>query len=248
MNEQPTGGDGPYVDHPVLADLPRGVRQRIAEQVALNRKIGAIKTLRDHRDMSLTDAKDVIDGLSPPGPTRSAHPGTQARAATLASGKIDKAGTTLTLYRDGTFTTRGMIFTSNPDRLVAFTTEVDSMRRKSVTGRGAAALATGGMSLLAGNNRGVVYVTITGAWSGTKTYTSRNPDDRTLSSIRSLQAAAESLLAAPSAVDSAAGESAAMTKRQDTDIATQLKTLADLHNTGALSDDEFAAAKARLLS
>ena len=116
----------------------------------------------------------------------------------LASGKIDKGGTTLTLYRDGSFTTTGMIFTSEPDRLVAFSFDVDSMRRKSITGRGAAALVTGGMSVVASNNRGVIYVTITGERSGTKTYTTRNPEDKILSSIRTLQAAADTLLASPS--------------------------------------------------
>lgn len=40
--------------------------------------------------------------------------------AKLASGKIDKTGTTLTLYRDGTFTTMGLFRTSDPDRLVGF--------------------------------------------------------------------------------------------------------------------------------
>lgn len=44
-------GDGPYADHPVLSGLPCGVRQRIADQIALDRKIGAIKTLRDALDM-----------------------------------------------------------------------------------------------------------------------------------------------------------------------------------------------------
>ena len=241
-------GDGPYANHPVLSGLSRGVRQRIADQIGHDKKIGAIKTLHDALDISLKDAKDTIEGLPQPGPGGKAQPGTQARPAKLASGKIDKAGTTLTLYRDGTFTTTGMIFTSDPDRLVAFSSDVDSMRRKSVTGRGAAFVVTGGMSILAGNNRGVVYVTITGEWSGSKTYASRNPDDRTLSSIRSLQAAADSLLASPSAVVTAAHESSAPTTPLNSDVATQLKMLAELHATGALSDEEFAAAKARLLS
>lgn len=246
-------GDGPYADHPVLSALPRGVRQRIADQIGHDKKIGAIKTLRDALPMSLKDAKDTIDGLPRLGPGEKAQPGTQASPAKLASGKIDKGGTTLTLYRDGTFTTTGMIFTSDPDRLVGFSSDIDSMRRKSVTGRGAAALVTTGLtgaplSLFAGNNRGVVYVTITGEWSGTKTYTTRNPDDRLLSSIRSLQAAADTLLASPSAVVTASDEGSATATQRNSDVATQLKMLAELHATGALSDEEFSAAKARILS
>lgn len=255
MDEQqiPSGdregiGDGPYADHPVLSTLPRGVRQRIADLLAQGKPIGAIKVLRDNvgGDLGLKDAKDIIDRLQPP--RKQPQPRNQPRPTMLASGKIDKGGTTLTLYRDGTFTTTGMIFTSDPDRLVAFSSDIDSMRRKSVTGRGAAALFTGGMSLVASNNRGVVYVTITGEWSGTKTYTTRNPDDRTLSSIRSLQAAADQLLASTPAVVTASDESGATATQRDGDVATQLKMLAELHATGALSDDEFAAAKARLLS
>jgi hypothetical protein len=238
MDEQPQSlgdreslGDGPYANHPVLSALPREVRQRIADQLKHDRKIGAIKTLRDALDVdiSIKDAKDIIDGLHLPG-----------TSTKLASGKIDKGGTTLTLYRDGTFTTTAMIFTSEPDRLVAFSSDIDSMRRKSVTGRGAAFLVTGGMSVLASNNRGVIYVTITGERSGTKTYTTRNPDDRTLSSIRSLQAAADTLLASQSAVVTASDEASTTTTQRNGDVATQLKMLAELHATGALSDEEFA--------
>lgn len=246
-------GDGPYASHPVLSALPSGVRQRIADQIAHDRKIAAIKTLRDALDggISLKDAKDTIDGLEQPG--NQVQPRSQARPAQLASGKIDKGGTTLTLYRDGTFTTKGLIFSSDPDRLVGFSSEIDSMRRKSMTGRGAAAFVTTGLtgaplSLFASNNRGVIYVTITGEWSGTKTYTTRNPENNLLSSIRSLQAAADHLLASsPSATGTASDEGGATTSQQNSDVASQLKMLAELHATGALSDEEFAAVKARLL-
>ena len=167
---------------------------------------------------------------------------------TLASGVIDKVGTTLTLYRDGTFTTRGLFRTSEPDRLVGFSSDIDSMRRKSVTGRGAAFVVTGGMSILASNNRGVCYVTVIGQRSGTQTYTSKNPENRLLSSIRSLQAAADHLLKSPPAVVSAPPKNSSATTPQSGEVATQLKMLAELHATGALADDEFAAAKARILT
>ena len=245
----------------------------------------------------------------------------------LASGKIDRSGTTLTLYRDGTFTTTGFASTSPRDRLLGFSFDVDSMRRKSVTGRGAAFLLTGGISGLASNNRGVIYVTLTGERSGTRTYTIKNPETSSLASIRSLKAAADALLASPPIAAplpaSLAGgpyehhpvlsalplegrsqiqyelernkpiaaikvfreympmglkeakdvidrlrefpdEGTPATPQQpeaepvadnaepdstsNSDVVTQLKTLADLHATGALSDAEFAAAKARILS
>jgi len=251
MTEHPLpSGDGPYADHPVLAPLSRVVRQSIADQIAHNRNIGAIKTLRDAlggSNIGLKEAKDVIDGLVELGdPTR---PGSSSAPVKVVSGKIDKVGTTLTLYRDGTFTTTGMIFTSNPDRLVGFSADTDSMRRKSVTGRGAAFIATGGLSLLASNNRGVLYVTVTGELSGSKTYTSKNPENKLLSSVRSLQATADQLLASPHPPTAADGNTGGAAAAQPAvDVASQLKTLAELHASGALSDEEFAAAKARLLS
>ncbi|WP_165827890.1 SHOCT domain-containing protein [Mycobacterium colombiense] len=246
-------GDGPYADHPMLSALPRGVRQRIADQIRRDRRIGAIKTLRDAvgPHLGLKEAKDIIDGLDVADGTR--QPGKQAMPMQLASGKIDKGGTTLTLYRDGTFTTTGLIFTSDPDRLIGFSSEIDSMRRKSMTGRGAAAIVTTGLtgaplSMFASNNRGVIYVTITGEWSGSKTYTTKNPGNNLLSSIRSLQAAADHLLSSASAPATTSEEGSATATQQNSDIATQLKMIAELHASGALSDEEFAAAKTRLLS
>jgi hypothetical protein len=78
--------------------------------------------------------------------------------------------------------------------LLGFGHDADSMRRKSVTGRGGAALLTGGVSLLASNNRGVVYVTVTGEQTKVRTFTTRNPSGTVLSSIRSLEAAADSAI------------------------------------------------------
>lgn len=253
---------GSYVDHPELSALPLDARQHIADQLNRDQWIGAIKTLREASGLgtlSLKEARDIIDAVRQSGSKR--PPGAQIARAKLANGRIDK-GTILTLYQDGTFTTTGMIITSHPDRLVGFSSDIDSMRRKAVTGRGAAFLATGGISILASNNRGVVYVTLIGARSGTKTYTTKNPDNGLLSSIRSLQAAADALLASPPPVASApnrpqgkvtqASESPSDSNDsatpQDGDVATQLKMVAELHAAGALSDQEFAAAKARILS
>jgi ribosomal protein L7/L12 len=241
--------EGPYADHPVLSALPCDVRQQIADQLKVGKKIGAIALLREAigtKEIGLRDAKDIIDGLQQPG--GQAQSGASTWQTKLASGRIDKAGTTLALYRDGTFTTMGLFRTSDPDRLVAFSSDIDSMRRKSVTGRGAAALVTGGMSVLASNNRGVIYVTITGERSGTKTYTTKNPENKLLSTIRSLQTAADHLLASPSAVVTASDEDSATATQRNDGVAAQLKMLAELHASGALSDEEFATAKARVLS
>lgn len=162
----------------------------------------------------------------------------QARVdETAARGLVDE-GTTFTLFRDGTFTTKSLLWgESQRERLLGFEFDVDSMRRKSLTGRGAAALATAGASLLASNNRGVVYVTVTGENSGVRTFTTRNPSGSLLTTIRSIKVAADSLLSPNTSAQASPGQ----------DISAQLTKLTELHATGALTDAEFAAAKARLL-
>lgn len=155
----------------------------------------------------------------------------------LARGLVDNT-TTMKIYKDGTFTFKsGFGKETARDRLIAFDHDADSMRRKSTSGRGAAALMTGGLSLAASNNRGVVYVTVTGEQCNVRTFTTRNPSGTTLSSIRSLKSAADSLLAQHGGVPTGAPG----------DVATQLQKLADLHAAGALTVEEFAAAKSRLL-
>lgn len=156
----------------------------------------------------------------------------------LAKGLVDNL-TTLIIYKDGTFATKVAFGKESiRERLLGFEHDADSMRRKSATGRGGAAIMTGGLSLFASNNRGVVYVTVTGEQTNVRTFTTRNPSGTTLTSIRSLKAAADSVI-----VDTKATSTAS-----PADVSTQLKQLADLHAAGALSDAEFAAAKARLLS
>lgn len=160
-------------------------------------------------------------------------------AQLAARGRVE-ALTSMTLFKDGTFTvTRGLGKPTERERLVGFEHDIDSMRRKSVTGRGAAALATGGLSVLASNNRGVVYVTVTGEKTGVKTYTTQNPESGLLSEVRSLKAAADGLLAPTPGNEP---------EYTDAGIAAQLQQLSDLHASGALSADEFAAAKTRLLN
>ncbi|MFC5175634.1 SHOCT domain-containing protein [Nocardioides taihuensis] len=153
----------------------------------------------------------------------------------LARGMVDSA-TTMKIYKDGTFTVQSTFAKESArDRLIGFDHDADSMRRKSVTGRSGAAMMTGGLSLLASNNRGVIYVTVTGENTKVRTFTTRNPSGTQLTSIRSLKAAAETVLA--QSVGAIPGG----------EVSAQLKQLADLHAAGALSADEFAAAKKRLL-
>jgi hypothetical protein len=71
-------------------------------------------------------------------------------------------------FRDGTAT-----FGSKPRSKVLDAHYFDGRNRKSTSGRSLAALATGGMSLLASNNAGYITVTVaTADW--TKTYRTKN--------------------------------------------------------------------------
>lgn len=191
------------------------------------------------QDASKAAARPRRQAAVPPPPAQG--PVAAPEPAVLAEGLIHGT-TTLRIYRDGTFSTKGGIFGgwSQRDRLLAFDFDMDSMRRKSMTGRGAAAMMTGGLSLVAANNRGVLYVTVTGETTGVRTYTTRNPMGIVLSGTRSLKQAADSLTAppAPSATGSVG----------DSSVASQLEKLAELYAAGALTAAEFAAAKARLLS
>jgi hypothetical protein len=159
----------------------------------------------------------------------------------LAKGLLDQY-TAMSIFKDGTFTTTkgigGVGKESDADRLIGFEHDIDSMRRKSMTGRGVAAMATAGLSLAASNNRGVVYVTVIGEKTGTRTYTTRNPSGTQLTSIRTLKAAADTIIQRADAV-AADGAQA--------DVMTQIQRLAELHSAGALTDEEFATKKAELL-
>jgi hypothetical protein len=144
--------------------------------------------------------------------------------------------------RDGTFTTTtgiaGFGKESPHDRLLGFDHDADSMRRKSAAGRGVAGIATGGFSLLASNNRGVLYVTVTGEKSGVQSFTTRNPDGHILTSARKLKAAADLVLAS---------RKPAAAEDPSTDVVSQIQRLAELHTAGVLTDEEFAAKKSELL-
>lgn len=174
-------------------------------------------------------------------PDRSKDHREKPSAEVLAKGQLDN-GTALVIFKDGTFSTKGLGGLGPkgaPDRLLAIDIDSDSMRRKSTVGRGAAVLATGGLSLAAGNNRGVSYITVTGERTGVKTYSQKNPQNHILDDHRTLKAAADSLL-------KSSGQQAPQAPPPDS-VIEQIKKLGELHAAGVLTDDEFAAKKKDLL-
>lgn len=159
----------------------------------------------------------------------------------LFSGEVDGVGTELQIYENGEFAVatrlRGQ---SCRERLISIDYDSDSMRRKSMTGRGLAAMTTGGLSLAASNNRGVVYLTLVGDTSGVHTFTTRNPDGFVLDNLRAAKAVGDGVIART-------GASTNVPVATEADLVTQIQALLSMHEQGVLSGEEFAAAKARLL-
>lgn len=145
----------------------------------------------------------------------------------------------ITIYSKGYVSVSGGmgLFKGTPEKLQGIDFVAD-ITKKSGLGRGAAAVLTGGLNLLSSNKRGDAYLTIV--------------TDRTTHSLR---------VEAPYATDMKNGHAiapagqallnasgiATVTVTNDSDIAGQLEKLSNLHKKGILSDDEFAAAKSKLL-
>jgi hypothetical protein len=81
--------------------------------------------------------------------------------------------------------------------------------------------------------------------AGTATVVSGSIRERQMEGAQAKQAAAQqqAAAAAPAAAPAPAADPGAMTS----EMITQLKQLAELHTQGILTDDEFAAQKAKLL-
>ncbi len=82
--------------------------------------------------------------------------------------------------------------------------------------------------------------------AGTATVVSGSIREKQVEGAQAKQAAAQqqAAAAAPAPAAAPAADSGAMTS----EMITQLKELADLHTQGILTDDEFAAQKAKLLA
>ncbi len=125
-----------------------------------------------------------------------------------------------------------------PEKLLAMDYSAD-ITKKTGLGRATAAVLTSGLNLLSSNKRGDAYLTIV---TEKQTYSLRSE--------------------APTAFDTKNGQALASTARAilesnglkgtqisapTEDMAGQLAKLVELHKVGALSDEEFSAAKARII-
>lgn len=191
---------------------------------------------------------DWIPIRKPEGSTMSAK---DARRAALAAQKA-KAN-----EEHGRMVTSGMIGMTNvqiyergyvkigllgtPERLVAISAS-DMTSQKTGVGRAAAGVVTLGLSMYSTSKRGSLYLTIV-TESRTKTITTQTPTKSDITALHRLATAGQAVLDAQQR-DAKGAETLA----PGGDLATQVSRLAELRAAGALSEDEFAAAKKKLLS
>jgi hypothetical protein len=155
------------------------------------------------------------------------------------------AGRRVKIYEKG-FVQVGMFSLGDPEKLLGITAQ-DSSQQKSALGRTLAAGVTLGANLITSpSKRGSLYLIIVTS-KKTHSLTLSPPTDSDLKAMHKLEAAGRSVLAAletqkqVEATTSASGSATAS-------LSEQLAQLSELHQAGALTDEEFSAAKARLLA
>jgi hypothetical protein len=131
-------------------------------------------------------------------------------------------------------------------RLVSIEASSD-VAKKSGLGRGAAAIATGGVNLLGSNKRGDVYLTIV---TDEQTYALREspPTAGNMTRVKKLEATGNAVLRQPVTRSPAAGEGAApRTSTDGGDVRDRLRQLVSLHEEGLISAEELERKRAALL-
>lgn len=163
-----------------------------------------------------------------------------ASARLLVRGSGIPKLTKITVYQKG-FVTVGM---KPPEKLLSISMS-ESTNTKTALGRGAAAVVTFGVNLYASKLRGQAYLTI-GTDLTTYSMHIESPQPSEVRDLQKLVVAGEAAISARSAgnVPTVISESATRSR----DFAGQLAQLAALHDQGALTDEEFAAAKSKLIT
>jgi len=158
------------------------------------------------------------------------------------------AGKRVKIYEKG-YVQVGMFKLGTPERLLGITAS-DMSSQKTAIGRGIVAVATMGTNLMVTpNKRGNYYLVIV---TDRKTHnlTMTPPTNSDLKAMHKLEAAGKAVLAAlaaEAAIRATPAVANPVPAASEVDLAAQLTQLAQLHGSGALTDEEFAAAKQRLL-
>lgn len=126
-------------------------------------------------------------------------------------------------------------------------TYTQQVQDKSSGGRALAGLATGGLNYLASNEKRIMFLTLA---TDLKVHTLKGSGDMFRLEDKSglaLEAACKGVLDTMRAESMRAGTTTHVPGDAVPSIPEQVRQLSDLHRDGVLSDEEFAAAKARLL-
>jgi len=175
----------------------------------------------------------------------------QAANAAAAGGLVDKAvfgGQTVEVYEGGYVRVGALLTKKSPFEKLRSIKYSQQVQDKSAGGRAMAAMATGGLSRLASKEKRVLFLTIA---TDRKVHTLQSTGGMGRTEDKAgmkLEALAQSVLdgssvAGPVVVQVSAPEAAAAP-----DPLEQLKKLGELRDAGILSEDEFNAKKADILS
>lgn len=141
----------------------------------------------------------------------------------------------------------GLLSSTAPERLLGVEADTHSVQKKTALGRTVAAGVTLGASwLLSPNKRGDLYLTIV---TDSKTYQlhSSPPTQWEMQALQRIMTAGESVLSRLADERPPDSSQDSLDVVSPADVAAQLHQLASLHQTGALSDEEFQVAKDRVL-
>ena len=143
---------------------------------------------------------------------------------------------TIRVYAQGFVSVGGVFKEPEPEKLVSIQIDVQTAKKTGL-GRAVAAGVTAGLNMLSGNIRGDIYVTIQTEKS-THLVHSQFPTTTEVAELRRLEVIVRQMLSADERLDG--------TQEID-DVAAQLKHLAELFNSGLLTESEFASGKAKIL-
>jgi hypothetical protein len=153
--------------------------------------------------------------------------------------------TTITVFEKG-YVSIGGKSGSVPSKLLGISSNLNT-KKKNVVGRGLGAALTGGGSLLFNSgNKGAAVLTIVTA-AGNKVISRNSPRTGEIEAILELEAVGLAVIELSAQSDStvatqATGQTAGIS------VSGEIEKLHSLHMSGALTDEEFASAKKKLLS
>lgn len=157
--------------------------------------------------------------------------------------------TTVEVYENGYVRVSAMMTKGTPFEKLRSIKYTQQVQDKSAGGRAIAGAATMGLNYLASKEKRTLFLTIA---TDRKTHTLSTEGDMLRLDDKAglgIEAAAQGVLAAATASPQVnVHDAPAPAAPQGDSLADQIKKLGDLHRDGVLSEEEFAAAKARLIS